>query len=117
MLEAVTRMQDRNQDIKAAWILSAVMAGAALALLLIELFLGNPARHATRWGPVTVFAGLSLLGAGLAFRQMAKSRGDDPSGSLIAPHGGRLDYQLMGFGAATALLGLAIHLLDRFAGS
>jgi hypothetical protein len=116
-LEAVTWMQDRKQAVKSAWILSAMMAGSALGLLLIEAFLGNPSREITRWGAVVAFAGLSLLSAGMAFRQMAERRDSGPDGFLTAPYGGRLDYQLMGFGAAIALIGLVMHVIDRIAGA
>jgi len=110
-------MQDRKQSIKSAWILSAMMAGTSLSLLLIEVFLEDPSREVMRWGATVAFAGLSLLGAGMAFRHMAKSRTGQPAGSLTAPYGGRLDYQLMGFGAAIALIGMAMHLANRFAGA
>jgi hypothetical protein len=43
---------------------------------------------------------------------MAKSRGGWTEGSAIAPYGGRPDYQLIGFGAVTAVLGAAMHILQ-----
>jgi hypothetical protein len=96
------------QNIKAAWILSAALAGTALGLVLIEIFVADPGRRV--WGPVVSFAGLSILSTGMAFRLMAKSRGGWMEGSTIAPFGGRPDYQLMGFGAATAFFGAALHI-------
>ncbi|GIH06788.1 hypothetical protein Rhe02_48550 [Rhizocola hellebori] len=101
-----------RQNIRAAWILSAAMAGSSLGLLLIEMFVKNPGHEVRHWGLVVAFAGLSILGAGMAFRLMTKSHGGWMQGSSIAPFGGRPDYQLMGFGAATAVLGAAMHILQ-----
>jgi hypothetical protein len=101
-----------RQNIKAAWILSAALAGSSLALSLIEMFVNNPGREVRQWGLVAMFAGLSILSAGMAFRLMAKTRGGWMPGSSIVPFGGRPDYQLMGFGAATAFFGAVMHILQ-----
>jgi hypothetical protein len=101
-----------GQNIKATWILSAALAATSLGLLLIEMAVKNPGQEAKQWGLAATFAGLSILCAGLAFRLMAKSRGTWMEGSAISPYGGRPDYQLIGFGAVTALLGAVIHILQ-----
>jgi hypothetical protein len=108
-------MATPRQDIKAAWILSAAMAGSALGIFLIEMFVANPGRALQAWdfrvwGLIAMFAGLAIAGAGLAFHLMAKGSGREMEGSSIAPFAGSPDFQLMGFGAMTALLGAAVHI-------
>jgi hypothetical protein len=99
-----------RQNSKATWILSAALAATSLGLVLLETFVADPGRQ--EWGPVVSYAGLSILGTGMAFRLMAKSRGGWMQGSSIVPFGGRPDYQLMGFGAATAFFGVVVHILQ-----
>jgi hypothetical protein len=109
-------MQDRKQDIKAAWILSAALAGSSLGLLLIETLVRNPTHEVNEWGLIVLFAGLSILVAGLAFRLMTTSRSGWPEQSATVYAGGQPEYQLIGFGAVTAIFGAAVLVAERFVG-